>query len=643
MKLSKFLRKNSRTLILVFMSALLVAFLIPDTIQTLSGPDPAGKVVLGRAFGRGITLADQQRTSAEFNVLARIGMLERMPEEAVLDYYLLLEEARQRGIRVGPDEVRRYLADRGVSDQRLQEVQRASHLSYDRIYEIVGRWVAVDRLGRIQGAAITDSLPRQEINYRNQAQEAVARLALVSSRAFRYRVPEPTEEELTAFFEECKDRVTAHTEQELVYGYRLPDRVRLEYLTVNPTRIRDTITVQAVRVKQYFEDNRHRYMKPDPIATQPVAGRLPEMPMTFEEARDQAREDYRTARALEVAQGLINDIYVEAHRAWGAGVRDEDGFLPPPDESGPSFQDLRAQFSATYEVEYGQTDLVSADELRRVPGLGRAGLLFGRQYIEVAQLAFRAKGILARDPGDGQPVFNVGEPAPVVLTVEQDPRSGQRFPHQAYLFRVIEVAPAAPPASMDEVRDRLVQDWKLVQAHQIARSYADALAARAREIGLEAAVEEATELKEILASAEQASTQPADPDGPPPVPERYLDQLQPFTPPQLTRERSYVYRVGMAPGLSRAVFALSELPAGEEAPLHRVTAAPVATVNQWVVAELVEVKPIYAGAFEEQLAQSLRMAQYVEMQRFVRDWISPRNVQERVGFQPEALLRPTEP
>ena len=46
MKLSKFLRKNSRTLILVFMSLLLIAFLIPDTIQRLSGPDPMDKIVV---------------------------------------------------------------------------------------------------------------------------------------------------------------------------------------------------------------------------------------------------------------------------------------------------------------------------------------------------------------------------------------------------------------------------------------------------------------------------------------------------------------------------------------------------------------------------------------------------------------------
>ncbi len=643
MKLSKFLRKNSRTLILVFMSLLLIAFLIPDTIQRLSGPDPMEKIVLGRAFGRAITVADQRRAAAELQVLAQVGMLQRVPEEAALDYYLLLEEAQQRGILVSPEEVRRHLAERGTPEERLKAAQRMSHLSYDRIYSIIGRWMAVSRLFQVQVAAVTDSLPRQEIQYRNQTQEAVVKLALVDDRAFRYRVPEPTAEELAAFFEECKDRVTTHTEQELVYGYRLPNRVRLEYLTVNPDKVRDVITVQAVQVKRYFQDNQHRYMKPDPVATQPVNGRLPEVPMTFEEARDQAREDYRTARAIEVAQSLVNDMYAEAHRPWGAGTRGDDGFLAPPEGGGPSFEELRKQFSATYEVEYGRTDLVSVEDLRRVPGLGQAGLLMGRQYLELSELAFRVKGILEKDPGDGQPVFNVLEPAPVVLTVEMDRRTQQRTPHQAYLFRVVEVAPAAPPASLEEVRAQLVQDWKLVKAHQLAKEHAEALAARAREVGLETAVEEAAELKEILAAAEQASSQPADPEGAPPAPERYVDQFKPFTPPQFTRARAYIYRVGTAPGLTRAVFDLAATPASDTAPAHRVTAVPVANVHKWAVAELVEIKPIYQGPFEEQLAQSLRMAEYGVVQRFYQDWLSPRSVQDRVGFRPEALLQPTGP
>ena len=74
-----------------------------------------------------------------------------------------------------------------------------------------------------------------------------------------------------------------------------------------------------------------------------------------------------------------------------------------------------------------------------------------------------------------------------------------------------------------------------------------------------------------------------------------------------------------------------------------MTAVPVANVHKWAVAELVEIKPIYQGPFEEQLAQSLRTAEYGAVQRFYQDWLSPRNVQDRVGFRPEALLQPTGP
>jgi hypothetical protein len=646
MKLSKFLRKHSRALLMVFMSLLLVAFLIPNTVQALGGRGREGSMKLGEAFGHSITTDDVRRASADLQVVSHAGLLPQLPEDALLDYYLLMEEARRMGVRVGADEVRAGLTERIRNsrpdvnpDEVLRQIQRFTHRSYEQIYEVIGRWLAVDRLVVLQGSAITDSLPRLELDYRDRTQEAVTRVSVIADEAFLHLVAEPTEEELQAFFDQCKDRKTAHTETELVYGYRLPDRVQIEYLTVDPQKVKDRITIQAVQVKRHFEENAHRYTKPDPLASQPAEGEVPQVPMTFEEARDRVREDYREARAVEITQSLVNDMHGEARRPWGASPRREDGFAEPPAGGVVSLEELRQKFSATYEVEYGQTGLVSAEELKRMSGFAAANLIAGRQLVRMPELALRVKGILEKDPNDGKPTFNVLEPGPVVLTGPLDPATGRFAPYQAYLFRVIQVAPSGPPESLDLVRDRLVRDWKLVQAHELARQQAEALATHARGVGLTAAVEQAAELTGILTTAEQAATQPAD-GSPPRLVPQYLQNLQPFTPPGLTRQSTFVQRLGRVTNVPRAIFDLASAPTDDAAP-HRIASLPMASQHKWVVAELVEIKPIYAGAFQGQLPEASLRSIRDDWQRFYLEWRNPDNVKQRTGFTYQHGRQPT--
>lgn len=646
MNLTKILRNHSRKLLMVFMGLLLVAFLIPDAIQGLGSRERGYVRQYGQAFGRQIKDRDLDQARGDAQILTRVG-LENIPEGAVRHYYLLSQEAQRLGIRVGREEVKAFLVTLGQQspfwqppEQRLKELQRASRRSYNEIYDAIGRWLAIDGLTARQATGLINTLPRQELAYRDRMQEADARLAIVDDKAFLAHVPEPTEEQLQAFFDECKGRRKAHTEAELVFGYLLEDRVQIEYLTVDPRKITGQVTVQAAQVRRYFEENASRYTKPDPLTTQPVDGRFPQVPMTFEEARDRAREDFRAARAIEVAQSLVNQMYNEAHRPWSTMPRDEAGFSEAPPDEPVSFRDLQQRFSGTYDITYGQTGLMDARQLRELPEFGMAGMLMGQQLVELSELALRVKGILEADPRDNKPVLNVMEPA-VVLTYMRDPRTRQwSSPQQAYLFRVTDARPSAPLDEMGPRREDVVADWRLAQARELARQHAEALAARAREVGLAAAIEEATELKQILAEADLAAS------GPTPMPSQaqshFAQDLEPFTPQRLTRSSTFIQpRVGMVKDLPREIFALAEAPVDEAAP-HRAAVFPQADQHRWIVAELVEIKPLYAGPFEEQLAASLLDARQrgEEMRQFGRLWGQPDYVAQRTRFVPPEWAQP---
>jgi hypothetical protein len=356
--------------------------------------------------------------------------------------------------------------------------------------------------------------------------------------------------------------------------------------------------------------------------------------MTFEEARDQVREDYREARAIEIAQSLVNDMYSEAHRPWSASPRDPNGFSESPAGEPISFEALKQRFSTTHEVTYGQTGLMDTEQLKNIPGLGSAGLRMGQQMVLLPELALRVKGILEKDPGDSKPVLNVLEPA-VVLTYVRDPKTRAQSPHQAYLFRVMDARPSAPPEALGIKREEVIGDWKLLQAHELAHQRAEALANRARVVGLASAVEEDTALKQIMTDADQATSRPV--ATLPPSPTQYAKDLQPFTPQRLTRSTTFLEQpVGFVTDIPRAIFDLADAPVDEAAP-HRVACLPQAKEFHWLVTELVEIKPLYAGAFEKQLAATVQneRRREQEVRTFARMWGSADNVTQRTDFTPE--------
>ncbi len=622
---------------MVFMSLLLVAFLIPQQIQGCSDRRREQALRLGEVYGKSISTQERELAGNELELLASLGLINPQQLPSPIDYYLMREEARAAGVVVGRDEVISLLRSGGFSDAAMSQLQQRFGVSYDRIYSVLGNWLSVSRLRGYQGQAIFESLPRQRLTYRNTSQLATAKLSTLEVRAFERLVPEPTEGQLQAFFEECKDRTTAHTADRLVFGYKRPDRVRVEYLTVDPAKLKSHVQVRAAQVEQYFKENAPFFTKPDPLATQPVEGQPPaEVPMTFEEAREVAREELRDRRAVEEAQRAMNDIQSQLVRPWHSAARDEHGFVTTPPEA-VSFADLAKQY-ADRGVEFAGTELLDQMALQRTAGLSQA-MIGDRMRMTAAQLAFRVQGLYTPQRGEAAPVLSPMEPSAVLMTRQTDPRTRRPSPRQPFVMRVVAVAPSAPPASIDEIREQLVKDWKLVQAFALAKAEAEKLVARAKEVGLDAAVADAKELKELLAASETAATQPA---GAAPVPPRYVGALEPFSPQRLTRQSGFIEQVGSAPGVAKQIFALEDDAADPATqPAHRVVSAPVANSFKYLVAELVSLQPAYEGTFETQLALSAERNATMFFQRFDAEWRAPQNIAARTGFV--AAPRPEQP
>ncbi|MBU0638885.1 MAG: SurA N-terminal domain-containing protein [Planctomycetes bacterium] len=634
MTVTKFFRRYTKILLMVFMSLLLVVFLIGDVLQQMGSKWRNPEQEIGEAFGQPISTTDLRRANSDMQILAQLRMLPSGLNQ--LDVYLLQQEARRMGVRVGHAEVKATLGSLPNSGVMLAAIRDRYGRSLDSIYDVVGEWLAIRRAAGYQVAVLGESRPRVELAYRDQMQEAVVKLAVLESKAFLASVPEATPAEVAEYFEQAKNRTGSNAEDLLEFGYQQPDRVQIEYLTVDPKAIQIKVRVRELEAERFYEDHREQYYEKvprPPSTTQPTEEpQFDHVPRSYEEVRDKVREDCRAVKAIEEAQRLMNDIYREARRPWDAASLDDDGFhVMPPAETLVSLEALRDRFSEQYEVAYRKTELVDQRGLQSERGFGRASYLVGNERISARDMALRVKGLMVPEENDQLPALNLYEPSPVLLDQQSDPLTGNPRPYQAYIFRVIQVVPSGPPDTLDEVRAEVTEDLKQLRAHELAGTHAERLAERARAVGLDAAVEEATELKALLTQAEEAATsQPSGPRLPRP---RWLESLGPFTPSRAFSRRSlYLQNVGVSRNLPEAVFVLADEPA--QAGKHRVALVQVANVRKWVVAELEEVKPIYAGQFAQLREQVAVRSAQMESSHFAQAWFATENIRQRAGYKP---------
>ena len=653
MRISRIFRKYSRVLLLVFMSLLLVVFLVGDVIGRASSSRQMRDVEICQAFGKPVFLSQTQRAEDDFELTARL--LIRTPpvvsedlRERNLAIYLLIEEARRAGVVVGRERIIEALSRSPQSSFLLGRIRQQSNLSLNSIYDSAARVVATMVLAQHQvGALAATSLPEIEHAYRDENQEARVLISVIDARAFLAGLPEPTEEELQGHFEECKARKSAHTDEARVCGYRIPDRVQVEYLTVNPDAIKEDVRVSAREAERYYEENQQKYLKeidtPAPLALDD-SGEPQKIQMTYEEVSDQVREDCRAAKAIEEAQRLVNDIRDEARLPWETAPLGEGNVrqVPPADEI-VSFEALREKFSARYPVTHEKTELVTERELRREPGFGRAAAVVDRQSVPAPTLAFHVEGLAIPDPNDRTPLLRINEPSREVLVERRTiDRDAGPIPYQNYIFRVVSVEPSGPPASLDDVREQAIQDVKELKALEIAAEQARALAEQARQNGLKEAVAAAEELKNMLRQEDEqerpdepeSTTRPALPD----PAERYLRALEPFEPEQFLRQPRPLKYVGYAPGLHELAFASPDASGPDPTQKHSVIDAPLAKSLKWAVVELLEIKPIYQGDFELKREELEAQAYLGQLEAFWYDWFEPKNILARAGYVPNVAL-----
>ncbi len=242
-----------------------------------------------------------------------------------------------------------------------------------------------------------------------------------------------------------------------------------------------------------------------PASTQPAEPMGPPAPPpspffeTYEEAHEAALEVIRKREAAEQAGKIADYLIHRTSEPWFDQALGDDNYKKRPDgvEVADYYQTVIADPPPALRCEQtlttGQTDWFTPDAAREVPSIGAASLRVpGQAGVAFSQLAFQVQGLVEL-PDNAQVDRSL-----YLALFQSGPVALQDSAGNLYVYRLVAAQPARAPESLDEVRDRVAADLRKQKAYEEAQRQAETLLEQAKNVGLEAALEQATELQAKL-------------------------------------------------------------------------------------------------------------------------------------------------
>lgn len=497
----KFIRKYQIIMLAIGGSLLMVVFLIGPVLQQVL-PSLTNTTIATLDGGAGsMSIHDRQRASQEIGIMSRVipfmfgksqqggGGLINLDDE--MDHWLLLTyEAGKAGLIGGADDGRLWIDQElasiyAVTEKRLQLYQEIPYMPFvnqqmqspqvqaeiaakandlrvalpsrvrsvasgmgtseDTVYEMLAKARGVLRMVGRHDRAIRQSDRDIVEAVREVFDAAITDFIMVPASVLVDEESTPTDEQLSAQFERFKDKLPG--EDELGFGYILPPRVQMGWLTLDHGTIASTVDPDRISIHKRWAENRDRF-----------AGE-------FEAERDRVRKelvDEQVADMMVDADRIIvgrlraalqgvpkNGPYYEIPHNWG-GVTMES-------LSEAIVEEMKAQRNIdfpvpgiTYRVEKWFTET----DLAKLEGFGRAYWQVGPDRVPVS-----AAPTLARELG-GSPRLALQKRIPVVDPVARDD-AGSRY--YVVLFNTRE---QSPPDSWEEIREQLTTDVRLYETYE---------------------------------------------------------------------------------------------------------------------------------------------------------------------------------
>lgn len=495
----KLLRQYNQWILVVGGTLLLVAFLMPSAIQScaqqsaVSGAPWAtygdGKELTGHDLDRArkeLAIVDLLRqNSSGTDPISAIGA-----HEDPAHWWMLSEEAARAGLVGGPGEGEAVLSAVAANntalgtptttDTVIRNLMVASGSNRDFVLETTAKWRGAVRLISLNQAVDRISDKRLEQFVARGVLGMSGDIVVLDARK-NATIPTglPADASLDAKLEEqlkkYADKAAPARKGKDSFGYRLPDRVKLEWMSIPKSAIESTVLnspeLQSLALRKRFAQDPAKYGA-DP-ATSPSFS-------AFESTvRTRTVEELTTAKLEEVAK-FASDQLGLAQRSL---KRRNSYFELPEDWSAqmPAFGALASSIAEEFgiaapEVKTSGDAPITLEAVQQLEGLGRAGTQRFGNMMRATQLIAGAKEL--SNPNIAAPIqARVAGPA---LT---DPAG------DVYLFRITEAMPSVPATDLAAVREAVLADVMSLERFQWLQQNEAALAQQANAEGLRALAE----------------------------------------------------------------------------------------------------------------------------------------------------------
>ncbi len=356
MHFTRWVRRHERTVMVVLAVTLAVSFGagsgLPRMIRSALGG------FLGRGEGAGTVVAymfDEPVTEDDFGWFSvRWGRFPFAVEniDEAWTAFAAVRLAQRLGIRVSDDELKKQVWSLPVffddpqdpqgrfSRERYEALLSSRKMSKPDFEETMREFLAVLKLRSLlfDTALVTSAEVWPQYRDRNLSYRTAAVRYPVED--YLADVPEPSEEELAAFFEQQKEG-----------RYRQPERIQVEVLAAPYDAFAGELEVTEEEARAYYEAHPDLFPAPaDPqeAGEKPLAAVRP-----FDEAREEVLEKLRLDRARERAEAALDDVRKQ--------------LLAEPETTLASLAE-----ASDGKLQSATTEFFASDELADVPLLGES-------------------------------------------------------------------------------------------------------------------------------------------------------------------------------------------------------------------------------------------------------------------------------
>ncbi len=638
----KFFRKHNKKLIAIFMSLLMIVFVGGVGLERMLTPG-RNQVVADSALGP-ISLFDQGYAQETTGILEALNQNWRQPAGVAstpiteTDWVLLIREAEKLGTPPPAASARNLLASPYGASIKL--VAHRRRMKSARVLEALADLQAIRSTARSVAGAASPSEAEIRAVARDALDKVKINAVLLPASVFASEDAEFSDAETESHFAAYAGKEAG---EGMDFGYHVPPTVRVQYVHIDPEAISETIVVAGLdrKARAFFDQNRttnRLFQKPPkdegdedaddeefvgpPTLEQELEDDSPFM--KWEDAREIAIRSVKNKHAKEAVNRIAERTLHYTGETWAQAQRGPDGYRVAPAECAKLdyfdvvIERLRGNIDYPGALSTVTTEFFSADDVGELPGIG-AALFRPKQGLSksLRTLAFLTKGLVPEIPS-GEGVTRADYTA--MFQPSQYPLTGAAG--STFLFRVIDARESHRPESVDEVRDRVVDDLRLLRGFEAAREHAEMLQINAISLGLKGAYDEDQELVDLLEEGEQPTSGH-------------------LTPAPFARVSRYTAARGrpelgtyVSGGLGRLpneivdqCFVLEE--SNERVAVMNLDDRAAVLVVEWVETQRGRIDEF--AEFREQLATQMAEFRY---RAALVEWLDPENIRTRNGFVP---------